>query len=75
MSRQDFEMTQEQLDELLEAMKPVPMIALNCGSTPSTQDRANAAWEKLGKTMGFEHMTVMPNGRGDRFFSAEVVST
>jgi hypothetical protein len=69
--RQDFEMTQQDLDTLLEAMKPQPMIMLQCGSTNSAQERANAAWKTLGMRMGFDHMTVRPNGKGDRFFSAE----
>lgn len=68
--RKDFEMTQEDLDKLLEAMKPVPMIMLQCGTPPSQQERANAAWEELGNRMGFEYMSVLPNGKGNRFFSA-----
>ena len=68
----DFEMAQEQLDRLLKAMQPVPLIALQCGMPPSPQARANAAWKALGEDMGFKHMTVKPNGKGDRFFSAEV---
>jgi len=67
----DFEMTREQLEALIKEMQPVPMIALQCGSPSSRQENANRAWEKLGRDMGFNHMTVKPNGRGDRFFSAE----
>lgn len=73
--RREFEMTQAQLDTLLEAMKPVPMIAIHCGRTTSPQENANRAWERLGAEMGFEHMSVRPTGRGDRFFTAEVVET
>lgn len=67
----DFEMTQAQLDKLLDACKPVLMIALQCGTPPSPQENANAAWASLGEVMGFDAMTVKPNGKGDRFFSAE----
>lgn len=67
----DFEMTQAQLDELLYASRPVPVIALNCGTPPRQQENVNAAWAELGEVMGFDHMTVKPNGKGDRFFSAE----
>ena len=66
-------MTQDQLDALMDACKPVPMIALQCGTPSSPQENANYAWEKLGKELGFDHMTVTPNGKGDRFFSAEPV--
>ena len=68
--KKDFEMTQEDLDALLSAMKPVPMIALQCGTPRSRQENANAAWARLGEKMGFDPMTVTPNGKGDRFFSA-----
>jgi len=67
---QNFEMTEADLAALLEAMKPVPMIALQCGAPRSQQENANAAWALLGKKMGFDPMTVAPNSRGDRFFSA-----
>jgi hypothetical protein len=71
MARRDFEMTQEDLAEILEACKPVPAIALQCGPIFSRQENANRAWQRLGEKMGFDHMTVRPNGKGDRFFSAE----
>ncbi len=67
----NYEMTQARLDALMDACKPVPAIALNCGTSGSLQERANAAWKALGDEMGFDHMTVKPNGRGDRFFSAQ----
>tara|TARA_R110000744_G_scaffold378557_1_gene494873 strand:+ start:527 stop:823 length:297 start_codon:yes stop_codon:yes gene_type:complete len=67
----DFEMTQTQLDTLMEGMKPTPMIALQCGQGRSTQERAHDAWNRLGKEMGFDHYTARPNGKGDRFFTAE----
>ena len=69
--RKEYEMTQEQLDTLLEACKPVPMIMLQCGEPPSAQENANAAWDLLGKKMGFDGSTVQPSGNGDRFFTAE----
>jgi hypothetical protein len=68
--RTNFEMTTEDLQTLLDAMKPVPMIALQCGTPHSVQENANAAWARLGERMGFDPMTVAPNGKGDRFFSA-----
>lgn len=67
----NFEMTEKQLETLMEACKPVVMIALQCGTPSSPQENANFAWKRLGKEMGFDHMTVRPNGKGDRFFSAK----
>ena len=71
-ARQEYEITQSQLDRLLEACRPVPMIALQCGMPASPQERANDAWETLGRVMGFQHMTVEPiPSKGYRFFTAE----
>ena len=69
----NYEMTEADLANLLDAMKPVPMIALQCGTPRSVQENANAAWARLGERMGFDPMTVAPNGRGGRFFSAEAL--
>lgn len=70
--RKNFEMTQEQLNTILEACEPVPLIAINCGMPRSPQENANDAWERLGKEMRFKHMAVKPTEEGDRFFSAEI---
>jgi predicted TIM-barrel fold metal-dependent hydrolase len=68
-----FEMTQEQLDKIMDACKPTPVMYLSGGQpmcrTP--QENANSAWEKLGKEMGFDGMTVKPSGKGIRFFTAD----
>ena len=66
-----YEMTQQQYDRLLDAMAPVPMIALHLGSPRSLQQRANDAWEVLGNEMGFQHMTVRPSTLSPRHFTAE----
>lgn len=68
--RRKFEMTEADLEKILEACKPVPMIMLQCGTGRSPQERANDAWKELGGRMGFDHMTVEPTGEGSRFFSA-----
>ena len=64
-------MTPTDLEKILDACKPVPMIMLQCGPGRSPQERANDAWAELGSRMGFDHMTVQPTGNGDRFFTAE----
>lgn len=71
--RTNYEMTQADLDELLSAMKPVPYMIIGSIPPKSRQENANDAWKRLGDRMGFDHMTVQPNGQGDRFFSAEAV--
>jgi predicted TIM-barrel fold metal-dependent hydrolase len=70
--RKEFEMTEEDLNALLEACKPVPYMVIGGYVPRSPQENANDAWERLGKKMGFDHMTVRPiSGKGDRFFTAE----
>ncbi len=74
MTAREFEMSQEQLDKLLDACKPVAMIALQCGTPRSPQANANDAWAALGRELGFDHMTVKPSRRDQRFFYAEPVA-
>ena len=70
--RKEFEMSEKDREVLMEAMKPVPMIALQCGPPQGPQESANAAWESLGRKMGFEAFTVRHvKGKGSRFFTAE----
>ena len=69
--RREFEMSEEQLSTLLDACKPVRMIALQCGNPRSPQENANDAWRSLGQEMGFDGMTVRPvAGKSQRFFTA-----
>ena len=73
MSRKEFEMSEQDMNDLLDACKSAPLIMLQCGTPPSPQEMANRAWEKLGDKMGFDHMTVKPVDRiYPRVFTAEV---
>ncbi len=68
----EFEMTEEQETKLLEACKSVPYLIIGGVAPRSPQENANAAWESLGKDLGFKHMTVKPiSGKGTRHFTAE----
>ena len=70
--KREFEMSQEDYDKLLEASRPVPLIALNYGPIPSLEQRVGAAWAALGKKMGFIWNTAQPiPGKDSRFFMAE----
>ena len=75
-NRQEFEMTQAHLDELMDACKPTPVMYMTGGrpmfNTP--QENANYAWQKLGDELGFKYMTVKPTSKGVRFFTAEPVT-
>ncbi len=71
--RKEFELTQEQYDELMVASQPVPYIIAGGLEPTSQQESANRAWERLGKELGFEYMTARPvPGKGALFFTAEV---
>lgn len=69
--RINYEMSEEDEKELLKACQPTPSMMIG-NYTPSTpQENANRAWERLGKKMGFDHMTVSPiEGKSTRFFTA-----
>ena len=66
-------LSEEDLQAIYEACRPVPLIFLSGGKPafPSAQENANAAWERLGEKMGFNSRTVEPCGEGDRVFMAE----
>lgn len=69
--RTNYEMTQADMDRILNACKAVPYIVVGGHAPRSQQENANAAWAELGTRMGFDHMTVQPiSGKGNRFFSA-----
>ena len=69
--RTNYEMTEADLRELLDAMKSVPVMMIGGYTPASPQENANAAWARLGAKMGFDHMAVQPiPGKGNRFFSA-----
>ena len=67
-----YELTQDQFDRLKEASKPVPMIALQCGTPPSAQDNANRVWRQVAQEHNCRFETIQPSpADGPRFFRAE----
>lgn len=68
--RTNYEMTPADLEALMEAMTQSPMMIIGGFGPRSVQEKANSAWAELGLKMGFDPMTVQPNGKGNRFFSA-----
>lgn len=68
--RTEYEMTEEDLQGLLQPQIPEMLIG-GVSTSSFQQSNANSAWEKLGKKMGFDYMTVQPaQGKGQRFFTA-----
>lgn len=69
--RTNYEMTDKQLDILMQSSKPVPCIMIGDSTPSSPQENANNAWSSLGLEMGFDSLTVQPiNGLGTKHFSA-----
>ena len=72
--RQEFELTQEDLDDVLNASKPTSVMYLSggqlMGGTP--QENANRAWKELGKKYGFVWDTAQPvTGKSQCFITAD----
>lgn len=67
----DYEMTQAELDELIAASQPVRYMVFGGMEPIGPREKAEEVWKKLGQRMGFKWATARPNGKGDRFFSAE----
>lgn len=69
--RREYEMTETDLQTLLEACKPAPYIIANGTGPLSPQESVNAAWRALGARMGFDGMTAEPvMGKSRRHFTA-----
>lgn len=73
MARKHYTMTQEQLDKLLDASKPVPYMVVGGVAPSSPQENANKAWKALGEELGFKWDTVQPAGRDPHNFTAEPI--
>jgi len=74
--RVNYEMTEEDLKELLDACRATPVMKIGSYTGSSPQENANRAWRKLGEKYGFDFMTVRPiQGKGQRFFSAVPTET
>jgi hypothetical protein len=71
MPRTEYEMSDEDLEILLDAGKPTPVMMTGGSTGSSPRENATRAWEALGKKMGFDGMSVRPiSGKGQKFFSA-----
>lgn len=63
-------MTQADLDKILDACQPTPVMKIGNYEGSSPQENANRAWKELGSRMGFDGETAQPAEGGDRFFTA-----
>ena len=66
-----YQLTQGELEELLNAGKPTLVMRIGGYTPPGPQENANRAWEALGKKRGFDSTTVRPDpNRGHHWFTA-----
>jgi len=70
--RKEFQLSDLELKDLLDACKPVRYMVFGGHSPRSPQENANAAWRSVGEKLGFDYLTVKPIvGKGQQFFTAE----
>jgi hypothetical protein len=71
--KQEFEMTQVEMDDIIAINKsqmPVMLIG-NVTTGMDLRERINAYWDGLGNKYGFKPMTVEGSAKGKLFFLAE----
>jgi hypothetical protein len=74
LPHKEFHMSEEQFEVLVNSIVSEPLIMLQCGMPESPQEKANRAWNKLGREMGFVGNTARPiYGKDQTWFTAEPV--
>lgn len=72
--RKEYMLTQAQHDWLLDTIhSTAPLIMLQAGNPVGPQERANMAWDRLGREMGFVGRTARPGSKGPLSFTADPV--
>ena len=72
--KQEFEMTKEEMDEIIRINKSTPNTVMMVGGVDFSNnltEAINAYWKILSDKYGFEQMTVEGSSRGKLFFLAE----
>lgn len=70
--RQEYELTEEELQSLLVASQITPHVMIGGRWMPSAQENANRAWQALAREKGFIWDTVKPvPEKSTRYFTAE----
>ncbi len=72
MARKTFEMTDKQLEKIMDASQAVPYLIMGGMPPMSPQENANRAWDALGKELGFKGKTARSiSGKDAHHFTAE----
>lgn len=68
--KQEYELTQEQLDRLIEASKPVPYLIFGGIALTNPQEYANIAWAEIAEYHKVQIYSITPSPKGIKFFTA-----
>jgi len=70
--KQEFEMTREEMDDILQINKDQMPVMLIGGITTGMdlREKINRYWSGLGDKYGFDDATVEPSAKGELFFLA-----
>lgn len=70
--KKQYRMTDEELQSVLDASKPVPYLVFGGMAPPSPQENVNRAWAAIARAHGVRQMSIGPASTGDqRDFIAE----
>lgn len=64
-----FTITEEEMQRVLEASKPVPYMVFGGMEPMPPQERANRAWQSIGEAHGVEWMSIRPVNEATRLMS------
>lgn len=74
MSTITFTITEEEMQMVLDASKPVPYMVLGGMEPSSPRENANRAWQAIGRTYGVEWDSIRPVDEAARIMSGTPVS-
>jgi hypothetical protein len=70
MTMADYRMTDEELEELKKASRPVPYLIMGGMPPPSPRENAMRVWRKIAQRVGCVVDTIAPRGGDPHDFSA-----
>ena len=69
--RQEYTVTDEEFERLMEAAKPVPYLVIGGHAPRSPQENANVVWQEIAKKRGVVWDSIQSSPKDIRIFTAE----
>ena len=70
--RSRYELTLEELHDLLQAMHGLKVVETDCSPMQSAQNSCNEVWRRIAEVRGLDWTTIMPVPSGEpEFFTAK----